>query len=503
MRKIFTCLAVVGLFHFSHAQSGQLDNSFGIDGIAVSSFDATQDSEAKTMAIQADGKILIAGDTSLGSVTKMSVTRMNTDGSVDTSFATNGFLNFSTSTSKSFINDIAVQSDGKIVLAGYEWNGISGNFALVRLNQNGSFDTTFGTNGIAILDSGMDEIGKSLHLLEDGKILIAGDISDQFGMTRVLSDGSIDTDFGTNGWARTSFSPWAFCYDVNVADNGDILLTGMTTQGSDWKYAIAHYNADGTPKTGFGTDGRLTISVGNGNDFGIRSFQTTDGQLLVAGHSYVGSTPLKYEVVVTRRNADGSLDTSYGTNGYARIKWLNNHENYLNDAYFDENENLFLCGRATDGDQDYYTLAKLNADGSLDTNFNGNGKVHGNTDLTLDEATAVQMQMDGKILIAGNTFDFENNIEIFAARFLNEMMAVQDFNTSNLKVYPNPTVEAIQINSNAKDFEYQIFNLSGQKLKSGKASSQEKIQVSEFAPGTYFIRINENGKSQTLRFIKK
>ncbi len=129
----------------------------------------------------------------------MAVTQLNANGSVDTSFGTNGKLLFGVGSAKSFVKAVAVQPNGKILLGGYTWNNVAGDFVVVRLNADGSFDNTFGTNGVKVLDDGKDEVLSALKLLPNGKILASGYVNDNFAMALLNEDGTIDNTFGVAG----------------------------------------------------------------------------------------------------------------------------------------------------------------------------------------------------------------------------------------------------------------------------------------------------------------
>lgn len=428
MRKLISILTVVFASTVLTAQSGEPDTTFNGNGFVVDDF-ANQGSSADRVIIQSDGKILVAGTAEFGGTSNMAVARYNNDGSPDSTFGANGKINFSAGFIMSFAFDIAVQNDGKIVLGGYRWDNSTGDFVLARLNQDGSLDNSFGT-GISILDNGLAEIGKSIYLLEDGKIIISGDSNDQFTMAKVNQDGNIDSDFG------------------------------------------------------------------------IRGKFTDDGKILIGGHSYFGTNPLRYEIAIARLNADGSIDNTYGNNGFSKFRWTDNGENYLNDMVFQNDGKLLISGRNSDSSGDYFSIARLNTDGQLDTTFGNEGKISGNVDLTADTATSIAVQPDGKIVIAGNTADFTNPTKYFVARFLNETMAVSDTNLSEIKVYPNPVKGLLNLDLKGNAI-VEIYTMTGQKITTLNIQNKGQIDVSSFANGVYMLKINIDGKVKTQKFIKK
>ncbi|NIS80096.1 MAG: hypothetical protein GTO14_07780, partial [Anaerolineales bacterium] len=163
-------------------------------------------------AAQADVKIVVAGSATAN--TLYGVARYNPDGSLDTSFDTDGKVTTDVSTSGDFAFAVAIQADGKIVAAGYSWNGTSYDFCVVRYNADGSLDTDFGSGGWVLTDfeGGTDE-AHAVAIQSDGKIVVAGwadvdpteTIDYDFAVVRYNTDGSLDTDFGTGGKMTTYF----------------------------------------------------------------------------------------------------------------------------------------------------------------------------------------------------------------------------------------------------------------------------------------------------------
>lgn len=167
--------------------------------------------------------------------------------------------------------------------------------------------------------------------------------------------------------------------------------------------------------------------MGNDYDYGIRSFLLDDGKILVGSHSYFGTQPLRYEVVIAQLNADGSFDSNYGTDGKTKIRWTENGENYLNDMVLQDDGKLILAGRNSDASGDYFSMAKLDENGTLDTSFGVDGKVSGNIGNTADTATSIALQPDGKVVITGYTTNFSDPTQFFIARYSNETLSVDDF----------------------------------------------------------------------------
>lgn len=169
---------------------------------------------------------------------------------------------------------------------------------------------------------------------------------------------------------------------------------------------------------------------------------------------------------------------------------------------FQNDGKLLISGRNSDSSGDYFSIARLNTDGQLDTTFGNEGKISGNVDLTADTATSIAVQPDGKIVIAGNTADFTNPPRFFIARFLNETMAISDTNLSEIKVYPNPVKGLLNLDLKGNAV-IEIYTMTGQKITTLNIQNKRQIDVSSLANGVYMLKINIDGKVKTQKFIKK
>jgi uncharacterized delta-60 repeat protein len=290
----------LGLARPAYAAPGDLDESFDDDG-AVTTIFGSLPSHAWDLAIQPDNKTVVAGD----SGSDFALARYKADGSLDTSFSTDGKLTTDFGSSSDNIQDVTIQPDGKVVVAGYTQIQFDGQvddnaWALARYNSDGSLDTSFGTGGKLTTDFGPDfDRASAIAVLPDGKIVasgayragdtVAGTAHDDFAIARYDSDGSLDTSFDTDGKVTTDFGPGQthdVAYDMAIQDDGRIVLVGDSNQA----FALARYNPDGSPSNTFDGDGKLvTSSLDNG---GARAVGIqTDGKIVAAGGSWPSDSP--------------------------------------------------------------------------------------------------------------------------------------------------------------------------------------------------------------------
>ena len=321
-RKYLLTLVVFFLCIFNSqslawAADGDLDTSFDTDG-KVSTPILSGADEANSVVLQSDGKIVAAGSSYNGSNYDFAVVRYNTDGSLDTTFGTGGKVTTSIGSDPDVANSVVLQSDGKIVAAGYSHNGSNYDFAIVRYNTNGSLDTTFDADGKQTTSIGSGaEIAYSVVLQSDGKIVAAGyshnGTNTDFAVVRYNTDGSLDTTFGTGGKVTTSIgSDPDVANSVVLQSDGKIVAAGYSHNGSNYDFAIVRYNTNGSLDTTFDADGKQTTSIGSGAEIAYSVVLQSDGKIVAAGYSHNGTNT---DFAVVRYNTDGSLDTTFDTDG--------------------------------------------------------------------------------------------------------------------------------------------------------------------------------------------
>ncbi|MBC3806519.1 cadherin-like domain-containing protein [Undibacterium seohonense] len=354
--------------------------------------------DSKDLALQADGKILLCGTSWSGSIYDFSIMRVNVDGTLDTSFSEDGKVNVAMGIQYgTTYPSVAVQADGKILLAGTSQSGGKLAFALVRFNSDGSLDSTFGTDGELTTTVGVGrysnvpDVAESVALQADGKILVGGAADTDFALVRYNSSGSLDTTFDIDGKVTTHLADWDFTRSIIVQIDGKILLAGQSQIGGNNVFALVRYNSNGSLDTTFDTDGKVTVAIGD-RDVAYSVTVQTDGKILLGGVSKNGNGNDNFTLV--RFNSDGGLDTTFGTGGKV-VTHLGHYGQGFSIA-MQEDGKILLSG-TSGGD---FALLRYNSNGSLDTTFDTDGTVI--TDLGgYEEGSSVMVQADGKILQGG------------------------------------------------------------------------------------------------------
>ena len=311
---------------------GTLDASFGTAGLARTQVRTADGVDvAEGVALQADGRIVLAGDTRLGNVEDVATARLNADGSADTStdgdntsaFDTDGVRTDVLGTRRDYGEEVVVQADGAIAVAvSFGVSFDEQNFGVLRLRANGSRDPTFGTNGLVTTASPgtASEHPRDMVLQPDGSIVLVGDSNDSSAdivVMRYLATGALDASFGNGGVVRTSFGAnLDRVTSVALQADGRIVVGGTAgTGGGNTDVLVLRLNANGSLDTSFGGDGFVTLNFGTpGNLLGVVLVQA-DGRIVAAGS--VGTSGNR-DILLTRLNADGSTDVDFGIDGVVR-----------------------------------------------------------------------------------------------------------------------------------------------------------------------------------------
>lgn len=363
-----------------YQEDGSLDPTWGNEGRVLTSFRSQGQgynySVATATVAQTDGKILVAGytlvagdnvggDTPSLAPVVASIARYNPDGSLDPTFDGDGLA-----TPAAFVQPraMALQADGKIVLAG--WGG-GATFSLMRLNPDGSLDDSFGTDGQSHISLGPNTGAEAyaIAVQPDGKLVVGGRVigpnssNSRFALVRCDSAGALDPSFGQGGVATVDFGP----NDNNTSESirgiviqpgGKIVSAGGAYVENTGRFALTRHNADGTVDNTFGTDGKVTTDFGQAAS-ALAVVVQPDNKIVATGTVEIGSA-------TTRYHANGALDSSFGTNGRLII---DNGALYSASALLLQSDGKIVAGGTTaNARTQNFALARFDGSGCPSTN---------------------------------------------------------------------------------------------------------------------------------------
>ncbi len=400
------------------AAPGDLDASFGTGGRVTTDLGGSEDVQAG--ALQADGKVVVVGGRDVGSTadfTDFLVARYTPSGALDTSFSSDGWATTDFLGGSDYAAAVAVQPDGKIVVAGsvsppFEGEG-EGGVGLARYNADGSLDTGFSGDGKAVVVGISGGLGMGLVLQPDGKLVIAGyapeDFTTKLALARLDPDGSLDTSFSGDGIEVSDVGDFYTPVALERADDGKLVVLAFDENLSD--YSVLRYTLAGALDPTFDGDGvRLDPAL-------LASDLVTlpGGKILLAGsasdHS-TGSDTMHF----TRLSADGSLDSTFSGDG--------KHQAAMSDHVVARSLAVQADGKLLVGGSfgEAVHLAnwpmfdaavfRFNPTGTLDPTFSGNGEAVVDMGGLLDGFASVLLQDDDKIVGVGPSYT-ENGANFF------------------------------------------------------------------------------------------
>lgn len=385
MQKIFLSL-LLGLTLPALAQDGALDPTFGNNGKAYATAPSLNQSLSKTV-VQGNGKVVIVGRAANCCGYDFSVARFNADGTPDIGFDGDGVVvtDFGSNV-WDIANTVAVQPDGKIIAAGTS----NQNFALARYNLDGSLDNTFDGDGKLTTVIGSNSAIYSMLLFPDGKIVVGGTSyngNNRFTLARYHPDGSLDASFGTGGIAAYNpFSGSHIIYSLARQADGKIVASGSINND----FAIARYNADGTPDLSFnGTGYFLTDFFGNETAYSVAV--QPDGRIIAAGVK-------DFEVLLMRVNANGSHDNSFNGTGILHGTYSTNGDAVYS-VLIQGDGKIVVAGTSWSATTSDYLLVRYLANGALDPTFGTNGILK--LDMGSSEAYATVAGWNNTLVVGG------------------------------------------------------------------------------------------------------
>jgi uncharacterized delta-60 repeat protein len=327
-------------------------------------------------------------------------------GDLDTTFDTDGKVtsDFAASIDQGFA--VALQADGKIVAAGVAVVSGMEDFALARYNTDGSLDPTFDGDGKVTTDfAGNLDQASGVAIQADGKIVAAGraDVSGtfDFALARYNTDGSLDTGFDGDGKVTTDFAGSVNdqAFAVAIQGDGKIVAAGRADVSGTFDFALARYNADGSLDTGFDGDGKVTTDfVSGSSDQAFAVAIQGDGKIVAAGVADVSGNN---DFALARYNTDGSLDTGFDGDGKVTTDFVSGSFDQAFGLAIQGDGKLVAAGLASVSGAAQFSLARYNTDGSLDATFDTDGKVTTDFAGDFDQAFGLAIQADGKSVAVG------------------------------------------------------------------------------------------------------
>lgn len=412
------------------AAPGQLDTSFKGFGIASGGWDFSSDD----LALQGDGKMIVVGTKFTTSTASLKLARFRQDGALDTSFNGTGVVDVE---NWAYWGRVAVQSDGKIVVAATGAKNppttTENNFILFRYKTDGSRDFTFGTNGRVVTDFGINASPADIAIQADGKIVVAGTSNlagsySTFALARYNINGSLDATFNGTGTVTTAANNAADAYStgscVLIQNDGRIVVVGQTgiaigsrsdPNGTD--LCLARYETTGSLDATFGSGGKVTTNFVAGDYENLNAAIAGDGRIIVGGRKWTSdsSAPIYHsELFLASYTRAGAVDAGFGLGGSQIIRgWSAGRMALQNDG------KILVSGSASGSG---FFVARYTPTGFPDTTFGNVGNIITGIFSNFYFPGGMAVQKDGRIILTG-----ENVI----ARLLGDGRKAQITNPAN------------------------------------------------------------------------
>lgn len=484
------CIATVAL-----AAPGDLDTSFGTNGIVTTTIPGSTFAAFPDVVVQPDGKLVISftANTASGGF-DMILARYHPNGSLDTTFSDDGIVT-SPFAAGAFdqVQALALQPDGKILAGG----SVGSAFALVRFNTDGSLDTSFDGDGIVTTSMFSSGALSAISVQADGKIVAGSDVlnnvnEDFFAVVRYNANGSLDTSFGNSGVTTANFGLVDFFGDLTIQPDGKIIGVGLgNASSSNPTVAMIRLNQNGTFDNSFDGDGRVATPFVKLDELHSVDLQA-DGRIVVGGQ-------LNAVFTVFRYNTNGSLDNTFDGDGVAAANF--GIDSGALDVRVTGNGKIVAVGDSfSSGVGGYdFAAASFNSDGSLDQSFGIGGKVTTTVSAEEDKLFRMTVQADGKIVGVGVS-GLTGSKKATLARYLGDSRKRSDFDgdgKTDVSVF-RPSDGNWYIDRSTTGFTAIPWGLEGDRLATGDYDGDNKADTAVFRPSAVagqaiFHILNSNG----------
>ena len=551
MKKLFTlaflCVFALGAFA---QELGEVDSSFGTDGTFV--FHPSKENKfgyfdkVYKVLVQEDGKILTVGESRTdGYNYSIYVSRHNVDGSLDETYGEGGivFLKVDPLIYKNCPYDAILSEDGLLYLVGYAYNGLNANAGFILcLDENGFEYEDFGESGWVVTE--LDQYGlvyEAIDIDSKGRCVVAGYYNDEIIVRRFTKKGLLDVTFGNEGTASVELdsdpSAHSYAFDIKVLEDGKIILCGDKRLGNAdegmfiWSHII-RLKSNGTLDETFAENGVLYLYAGEYAEFALSLAVQPNGKYLVGGHAELFSeTPEmpRYESFITRVNVDGTIDETFGTEGFVKMEPLQG-DGRINNSYSilaAPDGQIFGTIYSRDIATEMFRAYVYNLDenGQFNENFAGSGivplpKVYDEQDEI--NTYSIALQGNDKLIVTGYASYDDPAVagpgdytKIYLTRIHvavegngndeNDTTSVVGNYENRFEIHPNPATTTISIEGALNDnAQVSIIDLTGRCVKEVVISSAvSSINIEDVESGVYFISVKQNENNYVEKLVIK
>jgi uncharacterized delta-60 repeat protein len=390
------------------AAGGDLDSTFSHDG-KVKTPIGSGDDLARGMAIDSQGRIVVAGSAQAGSTYEIGIARYRPNGALDRTFSGDGKV-MAPIGPNSDAGGVAIDSQDRIVVAGSTSSGsgsVSGNraFAIARYRTNGSPDPTFSGDGRTTTDfSGAQDAAADVAIDSHGRIVAGGSIGGEpadFAVARYRPNGSLDPAFSGDGKTTTHIRASADIRSLAIDSQDRVIAAGSSFNGSQSDFAIARYRANGSLDPDFSHDGTTITPFGAANDSAYGVTIDSQDRAVAVGQTLNG---MATNFALARYRANGSLDQGFSHDGRTITSIGSSHDSAYSVA-IDPQGRIVAAGSGANGFYSDFALARYRANGSLDSTFSGDGKKMTSFGSFGDSAVGVAIDAQARIVAAGIASD--------------------------------------------------------------------------------------------------
>lgn len=519
LRTAFLIITILLLSPFKlFAQAGALDLSFDEDGIVYPELGDSSTS-AQAMVVDELGRITIGGTIGNGDTKDFLIVRLLDDGSFDPSWGEDGKVLTGFPTTDDGLLCMAIQPDGKVITAGYR-RGETGSLrsALARYLPDGTLDSSFSDDGLLSFS------GPPLsHVIvqPDGKILLIQKVGDG-SLIRLNENGSFDPTFGDAGYAAFDWAIAATYPNLfTLLPSGYIVVCTRQSYFQHAEFHLKGFTSDGIPDPGFGTDGTAKL-VGPLNHRYTPSTMLAlpDGRFLVGGYDGVFINDAQSDMLLACFLPSGAPDPSFGMNGIVTLDLSSfaADDDEITDLALQQDGKILAGGLTNNADiTSGFALVRFLANGTRDMGFGSLGVVVTLLDASDDsEGLNVGLQPDGKIVLSGFLMEDVGSDDIsrmVAARYLGEgSTGVVEVSTSTWSVNPNPTTSMVTISythGSSAASHVRLLDLSGRCIRTLSLPTntcftcQVIMDLSPISAGHYLMEINADGVRKVLPVVRE